>query len=371
MKNISQLCVLLCAIAPLAAFSVTPDQPAKTNSAGNANPSLDALFGDAVVAKGKGFEVKRTDLDGAVIKLKTTYAQHQMPAPTDLDGPALKNLIFQKLILSKATDADRKEATDTFQAQVAKAKKDNGMTDEQFDQRISMGFMPGETRAQWDKEQIENATLPVVLQREMKIKVTDDDVKKFYNDPENVSSFEQPEMVRASHILLMTQDPDTHQPMPEDKKAAKKKQMEDILKQAKSGADFGELAKKYSEDPGSKDKGGEYTFPRGQMMPEFEKTAFSLKTNEISDIIETSYGYHIIKLSEKIPAKKVDLDKVKDSIKNFLVKKEIDKHAPQFIASLVKDANIQILDDKLKNTDLSIEQPKEAEPAATAPAPAK
>jgi len=372
MKKISQLCVLLCAIAPMAAFSVTPDQ---TNSAGKATPSLDALFGDSVVAKGKGVDVKRNDLDAAVVKMKSMFAAQQRPAPVDLEQQALKNLIMQQLILGKATDADRAKGKETFQTRIAKAKADNGLSDEEFDKRVSMQFYGGETRAQWDKQQVDLATLPVILERELNVKVSDDDVKKFYDDPANVAAFEQPEMVRASHILLMTQDPETHQPLPADKKAAKKKQMEDILKQAKSGTDFAELAKKYSEDPGSKDKGGEYTFPRGQMMKEFEETAFGLKTNEISDIIETTYGYHIIKLSEKIPAKKVDYDKVKEGIKDHLVQLAFQKELPSYTGKLVKAADIQILDEKLKNTDLSIEPPKETESAPvaapTAPAEAK
>ena len=370
MKKISQLCVLLCAIAPMAAFSVTPDQPAQTNSAGKAAPSLDALFGDSVVAKGKGVEVKRNELDATVVKMKARYAASQVPAPADLEQQALKNLLIQHLVIAKATDEDRAKAKQTFLDRVAKVKADNKMSDEEFDKRVSMQFFGGETRAQWDKEQIDLGTLPVVLERELKVNISDEDVKKFYEDPANTAAFEQPEMVRASHILLMTQDADTHQPLPADKKAAKKKQMEDILKQAKSGTDFAELAKKYSEDPGSKDKGGEYTFPRGQMMKEFEDAAFSLKTNEISGIVETSYGYHIIKLSEKIPAKKVDYDKVKDGIKDHLVQVAFQKSLPGYTNKLVKDANVEILDEKLKGTDLTVEIPKEesAAPATATPA---
>ena len=82
--------------------------------------------------------------------------------------------------------------------------------------------------------------------------------------------------------------------------------MEGLLKRARAGEDFAKLAKEYSEDPGSKDKGGEYKFPRGQMVPEFEAAAFSLGTNQVSDIVTTRFGYHIIKLSEKIPARKVE-----------------------------------------------------------------
>jgi foldase protein PrsA len=367
MKKISQICVLLCAIAPMAAFSVTPDRPAQTNSTAKGSPSLDSLFGDSVVAKGKGVEVKRNDLDASVVKTKAMYAARNMQAPPDLEQQALKNLVIQQLILDKATPADRAKGKEEFDTRLAKIKKDNGMTDEDFDKRISAQLFGGETRAQWDKQQIDIVTIPIVLERELKINVTDDEVKAFYDSPTNVASFEQPEMVRASHILLMTTDPETHKPLSPEKKAEKRKEMEDILKQARSGADFGELAKKYSEDPGSKDKGGEYTFPRGQMVKEFEDTAFSMKTNEISDIIETQYGYHIIKLSEKIPAKKVDFDKVKEGIKDHLVNEELKSQLPDYTKKLVKDADVQILDDKLKGTDLAIEPAKEPASPATPP----
>src|SRR5437763_13727165 len=111
-------------------------------------------------------------------------------------------------------------------------------------------------------------------------------------------------MVRASHILIATSDPATGTEMSESEKKAKRKIADDLLKRAKAGEDFAKLAKENSEDPGSKDKGGEYTFPRGQMMPEFEAAAFSLNTNQVSDVVTTPYGFHIIKLYEKIPAHK-------------------------------------------------------------------
>ena len=364
MKKISQLCVLLCAIAPIAAFSVTPDQPAMTNSAAKPGASLDSLFADSVVAKGKGVEVKRSDLDGVVVKAKAMAAARNSQLPPDIEAQALKQLILQKLILGKATDADRAKAKESFDTKLSKVKAENKWTDKELEDHINMQLFGGQTREQWNQQQIEAATLPIVLERELNVNISDDDVKKFYDDPANVSSFEQPEMVRASHILLMTSDPDTHQPLSADKKEAKHKQMEDILKQAKSGTDFAELAKKYSEDPGSKDTGGEYKFPRGQMVPEFEKAAFSMKTNEISDIIETKFGYHIIKLSEKIPAKKVDFDTVKDGIKDHLLSTAMQKQLPDYTKKIVKDANVEILDEKLKGADLSLEPPAGEAPGA-------
>src|ERR1035441_7982101 len=159
-------------------------------------------------------------------------------------------------------------------------------------------------------------------------------------------------MARASHILLTTTDPKTNAELTEDQKSAKHKEMEGLLKRARAGEDFAKMAKEYSEDPGSKDKGGEYTFPRGQMVPEFEAAAFSLGTNQVSDIITTRFGYHIIKLLEKIPAKKIEYAKALTNIKDGLTQQALQKQFPDYIAKLKKDAGVEILDEKLKAQQL-------------------
>lgn len=143
------------------------------------------------------------------------------------------------------------------------------------------------------------------------LKISDEEVKNFYD--ENPQYFEKPEQVRASHILIMF-EPDASD---EDKAKAKEK-IAGILKRAKAGEDFAALAKEYTEDPGSKETGGEYTFPRGKMVKVFEDTAFGLEVGRISDIVETEYGYHIIKLSEKIPAGKTPIEEEKEKITSFL-----------------------------------------------------
>jgi len=366
MKKISQVCVLLCALAPFAAFSATPDQPAATK------PSLDALFGDSVVAKGKGVEVKRADLDSMVVRMKAQYAASQMPAPADAESQVLKKLVIDQLILSKATDADRATGKTRYQDWAGKVKTANKFeTDADFDKAINQQLLGSETLDQWKKQRLDMMTEPVILERELKLNITDADVKKFYDDPANIAHFEEPEMVRVSHILLMTQDPKTGDALPEDKKAAKHKQMEDLLKRARSGEDFTKLADQYSEDPGVKENHGEYKFSKSdRFVQEFKDAAFALaKTNDVSDIVTSQFGYHIIKLSEKIPAKKADYSDVKDGIREHLVQEQFQKLAPDYIAKLVKDANIQIMDEKLKNTDFSVETaPKEAAAPAGAPA---
>jgi peptidyl-prolyl cis-trans isomerase D len=137
-----------------------------------------------------------------------------------------------------------------------------------------------------------------------KIAVTPNEVQSYYND--NIQQFQSPEQVRASHILLKTEGKD---------EAAVRKQAEDILKQVKAGADFAELAKKYSEDEGSKATGGDLDyFGRGRMVPEFENAAFGMQPGQISDLVKTQYGFHIIKVVDRKPGATRSLDEVRPQI---------------------------------------------------------
>ncbi|GMQ62459.1 peptidylprolyl isomerase [Vallitalea maricola] len=118
--------------------------------------------------------------------------------------------------------------------------------------------------------------------------------------------------VRVRHILLITTD-DAGQPLPEDKKAEVKTKAEEVLAKVKAGEDFEALVKEYSEDPGSKDKGGEYTFGRGSnFAPEFTEVSFSMEPGDVSELVETSFGYHIIKLEEIIEPTEEDIQALKD-----------------------------------------------------------
>lgn len=142
-----------------------------------------------------------------------------------------------------------------------------------------------------------------------KIVVTEDDMKSYYKTYQD--DFKTPEMVKARHILIRVDKSASA----EDKGKAKEKAGE-ILKKIKAGGDFVALAAEVSEDPGSKTKGGDLGFfARGRMMPEFEKAAFSLKVGEVSEVIETPYGFHIIKLEEKREAAIEPYEKVKERVR--------------------------------------------------------
>ncbi len=122
-----------------------------------------------------------------------------------------------------------------------------------------------------------------------KVTVTPSDLNKAYND--NIQQYSTPEQVRASHILLKTEGKD---------EAAVKAKAEDVLKQAKAGADFAELAKTYSEDDSNSKNGGDLDFfGRGRMVAEFDAVAFTMEPGQLSDLVKTQFGFHIIKLTDK------------------------------------------------------------------------
>ena len=346
-------CMMKSLVLPLTVTAVLTShagaaQSAQTNaaSAPKANTQTSDLFGNSVLAKGKGVEIKRSKLDAEVIRAKAQMAANGRPISPEqtvmMEQQILEQLINVQLLEAKATDADKAAGKAAAEKKFEDAKAKLGSEDALNRQLKIMGATREEVLAKW----AEALTAETVLKRELKINITDADTKKFYDD--NPSRFEQPESVRASHILLTTRDPVSGTDLPDDKKAAKRKEMEGLLKRARAGEDFAKLAKEYSEDPGSKDKGGEYKFPRGQMMPEFEAAAFSLKTNQVSDIVTTSYGYHIIKLSEKFPAQKVDYAKAASDIKDGLAAQAMQKQFPDYMKSLKKDAGVEILDEKLK-----------------------
>lgn len=145
------------------------------------------------------------------------------------------------------------------------------------------------------------------------IKITDDEIKTYFE--QNKDSFAQQEQVEASHILV------------EDKATA-----EEVLKKLNEGEDFAKLAKEYSKDTSNANNGGSLGyFGKGQMVPEFEKVAFKLKVNEISEPVKTEYGYHIIKVTGKKEAKAANLEDNKAAIKETLLTQKMQTEYPTWL----------------------------------------
>jgi peptidyl-prolyl cis-trans isomerase C len=320
-----------------------------TMSDTNANPAatMASLFGDPVIAKGKGVEIKQSALDEVVLGIKSAAAAHNETIPPQqmlgIESQMLSRLIQIQLLLQKSTDSDKAEGEKKANLQLTALLQRAG-SQEMFERQLkAVGMTPQELRTKITQE----ATATATLTRELGVTVSDADAYAFYTN--HPSDFEQPETVHVRHILLMTIDPATHTPLPADEIQIKRSKIEDILNQIHAGADFATLATQYSEDPGSKDKGGELPpFSHGEMVPEFEAAAFSMQTNTVSDVVTTAYGFHIIKLLDKTPAQQVDYAKVADKIKEFLVQQKTQKLAPAYLNDLEKAADVEILDADLK-----------------------
>jgi len=168
-----------------------------------------------------------------------------------------------------------------------------------------------------------------------KTDVNDSEVQKYYND--NKADFETPEQVRASHILIKV-DPNITDP--NEAKAKARAKAEDLLKQIKAGADFAELAKANSACP-SASRGGDLDyFRRGQMVEPFENAAFALKPGQVSDVVETRFGYHIIKVTDHKDPNTTALEQVKEDIKKVLVSQKQRVLAREYIEDLKSNATI-------------------------------
>ena len=347
-------------------------QPAAVGTNASPEAAMTALFGDPAVAKGKGFEIKRSELDQVVSGAKANAAAQGQQLPPEFDANVLDQLITIQVLLQTATPADQAagkiEADQEYTNLLQKFPSPDA-----FDRQLkAVGMTVADLRAKATQEAVAKAA----LKRALNVNVTDADAKDYYT--QHAANFEQPELVHARHILLMTIDPTTHQPLMTNTIAAKHKQILDLRKRILAGEDFAALATQYSEDPGSKENGGELPdFGRGQMVPEFESAAFALTTNQVSDVVTSQYGYHLIKLLGKTPAKTYNFNDMIPQLNQTagaiciqrLESEKIKALAPDYVKKLRTDNKVEILDPALKDMDEKLQAAQAAAAAGDAPTP--
>ena len=338
----------------------TNKTPVSAGTNSNPQAAMTALFGDPVIAKGKGFEIKQSELDDLVTKYKAITAAQNAPVPPKqtIEKGALDSLIAERLLLARASDADKSKGVQKANLQMIALLQRAGSQealDLQFKAR-------GITSEKYRQDIVQFVTAQSVLERELKVVVTDKEASNFY--AEHHADFEQPETVHLCDILLLKIDPAIGQPLAADQQQAKRKQIDDLLKRIRGGESFTNLATKYSEDPNSKEKGGELPpLGRDQMWPELAAAAFSLTNSQTSDVVETTVGYYIIKLLDKNPSKVESYSGVDTkvagvppgqqpvTIRDILTARAVQVQAPAFLEKLRKDANLEILDPDLKTSE--------------------
>src|SRR3954469_3563701 len=268
---------------------------------------LRAEEANPVLAKVNGAEIRASDVALAEEELGPSLAQMD---PATKKENVLSFLIDMKIVSKEAEDkkiADR----DDFKTRLAFARN-----------RLLMDNL---------------------LAVEGKAATTDENMKKVYEEAAKQISGEQE--VHARHILVETED-----------------QAKKVAEDLKKGADFAELAKKESKDPGASDGGDLGFFTKDQMVPEFSAAAFSLEPGKISDPVKTQFGWHIIKVEEKRTRKAPDFEQVKPQIETYVVRKA----QADYVAKLRNTAKVERMD---KPEDAA--KPDAAKPADSKMAPAK
>jgi peptidyl-prolyl cis-trans isomerase C len=339
------------AATPTAAAPATPaaGQPAPTPAAGQPGATQPGAGQPAeappkpvpatlpqVLATINGQPVGREELESAV---KDAEARAGRPVPaTERDAVyrgLLDRVILMKLLANEAKvrgiAVTPQEVTDRI-AQI----KQQFPSEAEFQKELTKRHT---TMAQLQEEQRRDLVNAQTIEAEVapRLAVTDQDLDAFYKA--NPDQFKEPETVRASHILF-----GAAKDAPAADKAKVKAEAEGVLKRVKAGEDFAALAKQYSKDPGSAAVGGDLNFfPKGQMVPPFDAAAFAMKPGEISNLVETDFGYHIIKVTDRRTDRMVPLAEVKDRLSEFLKQRKQRELVEQYLLSLKAKYRVEVL----------------------------
>jgi peptidyl-prolyl cis-trans isomerase C len=312
--------------------------PAAAPAATPAAPPVKAVPAQlpAVVARVNGEDIKSADLESAVKELEGRAGG---PVPADqrdrVYRGVLDDMISYKLLQQEAKARKIVVPDADVEAQVAQIRG-QFQNQQQFEQALAAQKM---TLQGVRDEARTGISVDKLVQAEIgsKIAVKPEAVTDFYN--KNLDKFQQGPRVRASHILIAVPanaDANT-------KQQAKTK-AEGLLKDIKGGKDFAALAKENSADPGSAQQGGDLGyFEPGQMVPEFDKVAFTLKAGDVSDLVETQFGYHIIKVVDKQNARLIPIDEAKPQIEQYLGQQNKQEQTQAFVETLKSKAKIDIL----------------------------
>jgi peptidyl-prolyl cis-trans isomerase C len=289
-----------------------------------------------ICAHVNGEDVKKDDLELAVHNMEL---QAGRPLPAEQRDEVYRGMLDQMIafrLLKQETQRRQVTATDAELDQAMKQVRSQFPTDAAFQdalkaQKITLDELRKETRS--------NLLISKMLDQEItpQLTVKPSEVSAFYE--KNPDKFQQPETIRASHVLIavpQNADATTRQ------KAREK--AEDVLKQAKAGADFAKLAQTYSNDA-SKNRGGDLGyFPKGQMVPTFDAAAFALQQpGQLSGVVESPFGYHVIKLTDRKPAHTVPFGEVSSRIEQFLQQEMRSTKTREFVEGLKAKGKVEVL----------------------------
>lgn len=312
---------------------------AKTRKESRAPQQKLQLVGVNPAARVNGVTISRVELD----KSYNAYTQQRGMDTQMITNPqrykmvqreVLDKLIARELLWQEAQQKNVVVTDEEVERALSRALN-NFPSEDEFKLRLAqIGYTEHEYREVLRRQ----LSVRELIQKDIArgVSVADDEIHDYYQS--NPEQFKRPEQIRARHTLVKVELGADEAVREEAKRKA-----ETILKKAKGGADFAELAKKYSEGP-SAPKGGDLGFfSRGQMVKPFEEAAFSLKAGEVSGVVQTIYGYHIIKVEEKKEPQIVAEMDVQEQIRQFLYSGKVQNAVQQRVDNLRQQAKVEIL----------------------------
>ena len=309
------------------------EQETETEAAGT---PLDTSDPERYVATVNGVGILRSDYELAVERTQERYAMQGQPiGPSEI--PALRESILNQLIaeellyqeaLSQGIEPD--EETTNLQYEQMRSQF---QSEEAWQQALDANNTDEEDlRFQIERNQVIQEIINQALSDVEE--VTQEEVETFY--VENPEYFETGEQVAARHILISTEG------LSEEERAEARARAEGIQADLEGGADFAETAVEKSEGPSGPSGGDLGSFGRGQMVPAFEEVAFALEVGEISDVVETQFGYHIIQVTEKTESSVTPMDEVTPSIEQYLAQQKQAEALDEYVAELREEADVVV-----------------------------
>ena len=327
---------LVTAITALSSQSVWSQASARTSN------DLSDLFRDIIVAKGKGFEINRSELDKAVITTKANRVSKGNPIPAymneEVEAQILDKLVTTKLLLLKATNEQRRKGELNAKAFVNDLIQQHP-SQEVFERQI---ISSGMALDYFKNQLLEQAIVKEVIDADLKAGyiVPDEKARAFYET--NKERFAIPERAELRNIYIPLRSTLTGEPLPLAEQAKRLSRAEEAQAKAANGEDFIKLVKTYSEDVVTKVKDGEVTIARGSNNPTLEDAVFALKPEQVSPVIKTGTGYHIVKLIKILPKEYQLFADVSDRIKVQLEAEYIQELLPDYLGKLKEAAKVEI-----------------------------
>lgn len=318
----------------LAVGGLTAARPA--GQAPDAPPKPVPAVLPAVVARVNGQNVTKDDLEKMA---RNAEANAGMSIPPERRDRVLRQLLDELVthtLLEQEARTRGLAATETDIDAMVAGVRQRFATQQEFDDTLKERGM---TLAGFRLDAARDISANKVIEAELSALPgpTDDEAKEFYT--KNPDRFTEQETIRASHILIrLTPDADAAA------RAKAKATIDSLLEKAKAGQDFGALAKAFSEDSGTAPQGGDLNyFRRGMMVAAFNDAAFALQPGQISDVVATQYGYHLIKVTDRKPGRTMPFEEAAPRIKQFLGQQTKQQRHQAVIDALKKKAAIEIL----------------------------